>query len=182
MERVIQDDSITHVYKEFEWGKVDQLTTEYLEKAVTECEDEQKRFFYVLTKPDDLLLSDSKPQNRVSLDTWKYRARQKAEAFSIQFGGEGFSSASHHTALLCLLGRLNNATRICKLGGDYEGFSLLLIPIPGYGNLQALYPCGMDDTLFTGIPIHNKVVEIKPWSTNDILEAVFVQIRKLVYP
>lgn len=84
MERVIQDDRITHVYTEYEWeqkfplDKTETLDSLDLYKAegVKECTEEGKRWFNVLTKPDDILLSDSKPKNVISMDTWKYRANE----------------------------------------------------------------------------------------------------------
>jgi hypothetical protein len=72
-------DMLVHEYSEFEWEDFSRegALQEYLEQSVNAAKDRGLRYFNVLVKPVDDLLSDAKPNNPYVIDTWRWDARDR---------------------------------------------------------------------------------------------------------
>lgn len=163
-----------HEYSEFEWAdmtcKADWDADEYVAKGVEEAKARKLRYFSVLVKPADELLSDAKAENPHIIDTWRWDAKIKADGLVAEYGD---NSALHQTALLALLAKYVNAS----IQEDKENGALkLFIQLPTTGRLHLRVPERMAD-LFK-LPTEEKYHEPVFWDTAKLLEAVFLIDRK----
>lgn len=164
MREVQLTDTLVHEYTEYEWQDKlgDNIEDELLEiqhTGVVAAEKAGMRFFQVLVKPADELLSDTKPRNALYVDTWKYRARIKAEACQV---GEP-------KALLALLMRLVDA----KFA---PGPDMLAFHVPGYGHLAVSVPA--DYPSLFNLPEIDSKVKCQYAGKDILLEAAFLHDRK----
>lgn len=163
-----------HQYSEFEWAdmtsRADWDADKYVAEGVAEAKAKGLRYFSVLVKPADELLSDAKPENPHIIDTWKWDSRAKANEFVAKHGD---NYALHNTALLALLAKYVNG----RIQVDAAQDALkLFIPIPTMGLLQCRVPERMAE-LFK-LPTEEKHHQSVYWDTAKILEAVFMLDRK----
>jgi hypothetical protein len=167
MRTVLLDNTLIHEYTEYEWSdkedtflKLDGEITEYRHRGVVAAEEAGKRWFQVLVKPNDELLDDSKPRNALHIDTYKYRANQKAHE----------SDITTTSAIIGLMYRLLDAKYA-------PGVNHLVFAVPGYGHMGINIP-KEDLTLFSNLPIVESKVKVTPVDRITLLEAVFTHDRK----
>lgn len=167
-------DMLFHEYSEYEWQDAfsdDEQRDHYLKQCTERARDLGLRYFNVLVKPADELLSDAKPSTPFIIDTWRVDAREKATELLYKYG----EANMHHTAILALFARLAGASI------EYEysdgAHNLLLIPILGMGTMKCLVPKGLTKDLFD-LPENHKQFKGKVWETVDILEHVFLKDRQ----
>lgn len=166
MRAIELSDTLVHEYTEWEWSEAvtnEEDLTEERHRGVYAAEKVNKRFFQVLVKPNDELLSDTKPRNALYVDTWKYRARDRATKFLPV-------ESCNLAATIALLARLANA----KVAWGPNQF---VVSVPGYGRMAFDFPYG-EDVFFKGLPEVESGKTFTPVMTHDILEAVFLHDRK----
>lgn len=162
-------DMLVHEYGEFEWEDFKASNPDmnaYLEQSVNAAKDRGARYFNVLVKPEDDLLSDTQPNNPYMIDIWRWDARLKATEFVKDVGGE---TAVHNTALLALLAHSLGAT----LKPDPEcGALRLYVPIRGLGILQCRVPERM--ACLFNLPEETKDRKDEYWNAEKLVETVFL--------
>lgn len=165
MREVVLTDTLVHEYTEYEWfdkagGCNHDEIAEITHTGVVAAEKAGMRFFQVLVKPNDELLDEGKPRNALLVDTWKYRAAQKALE----------SDVTTTSAIIALFARLLDA----KYG---PGVEQLIVSVPGYGNVAINIP-EEHVGIFKALPEIEANVKCTPVNRLTILEAVFVHDRK----
>lgn len=172
MRTYVARDMLIHEYDEFEWREfMEKISVdEYLTASVAETKEAGMRYFNVLVKPADELLSSTEPNNPHMVDTWRWDAKLRAKEVVAKYG----DVALHSTAILALLARSYGAT-IELTGGAH---STIYIPIRGMGTMQCLVPNAIVDDVFDGLPDDTKQRTQDIWDTDKILEAVYMMDRK----
>jgi hypothetical protein len=173
MQEYAAKDMLIHEYDEFEWGEFRSKVCEeeYLAASVAETKEKGLRYFNVLVKPIDDLLSDEKPNNPYIIDTWRWDCKIRAKEIVQKYG----DVAIHNTAILALLARSYGA----RISHDTDAtHSTMYIPIRGIGFMQCLVPNLVIDDLFSGIPEETKNHKSDIWDSAKIVEAILMMDKR----